>query len=175
MGARQIDPQLQAVHRRSGGWILLVDDSPAGGHPLHVAGTELAVAGVAVVVFQLAADHVSNRLDPAMGVFLEGAALKNVFHQQQKGIVFFPFSRFQDRPAAVGGTVDGQFNGPDPANAAQDRHVFSLLRIFLKGSGTATAAAASAASTASSRKYRTGGTNRYGGECEGSGGLHGIA
>src|SRR5690606_34243753 len=160
--------------RRSGSRILLVNHSPAGGHPLHIAGAEPAVTGVAVVVFQLAADHVGDRLDSAVGMFLEGAPLKNVFHQQQKGVIFFPLSRFQNRSAAVDRTVDGQLNRSDMANPALDRHVFPSC-VFLKGTGTATAAAASAASTASSGKYRTGGTNRYGGECEGSGGLHGIA
>jgi hypothetical protein len=56
---------------------LLVKDAAAGGHPLHVAGAEIAPVAKTVAVRDGARKHVGNRLDPAVRV--PGKAREKVF------------------------------------------------------------------------------------------------
>ena len=53
---------------------LLVDDAAAGGHPLHVARRDHAAVAEAVAVLDVAAQHVGDGLDPAVG--MPGEALQ---------------------------------------------------------------------------------------------------
>ena len=45
---------------------LLVEDSAAGSHPLHVAGGHLALVAKAVAVFHRAGEHVGDRLNSSV-------------------------------------------------------------------------------------------------------------
>src|SRR5579864_667733 len=45
---------------------LLVQDSAACGHPLHVAGGHLALVAEAIAVFNRTGKHIGDGLDPAM-------------------------------------------------------------------------------------------------------------
>ncbi len=67
---RQVGPELEAVHpaRRVAVRHLLVEDAAAGGHPLHVAGTERALVAQAVGVVDRAGQHVGDGLDAAVRV-----------------------------------------------------------------------------------------------------------
>ena len=44
----------------------LMQDAAAGGHPLHVAGAELAAVAEAVAMIDIAGQHVGDGLDAAM-------------------------------------------------------------------------------------------------------------
>ena len=67
---RQVGPQLEAVHAavRVALRHLLVQDAPAGGHPLDVAGAELARVPQAVAVVHGSGQDVGDRLDAPMGM-----------------------------------------------------------------------------------------------------------
>jgi len=73
---------------------LLVEDSAAGGHPLHVATLQRAAIAEAVAVIDAACKNVSDRLDAAMRMPRKARAI--IFRvvvaevvEQQKRIEFF--------------------------------------------------------------------------------------
>ena len=46
----------------------LMDDATAGRHPLHLTAMDDALVAHAVTVFHFTAQHVRDRLDPAVGM-----------------------------------------------------------------------------------------------------------
>jgi hypothetical protein len=73
-GRRQIDPELQAVNGDAFGGDLVVDQSAAGGHPLHVAGQYRAFMPLIIVVIDAALDDIGHGLDPTMRVLVENTS-----------------------------------------------------------------------------------------------------
>ena len=75
----------------------LVEDSAAGGHPLHVAGGHFALVAETVAVLDRASEYVGDRLDPA--VRMPGKSRQVIFRiliaevvQQQKRIEILGFA-----------------------------------------------------------------------------------
>ena len=70
MGLWQVSPQLEAVHAsfRVAFGHFLMDDAAAGGHPLDVAFVDHPLVAQAVSVFNLAAQHIGDGFDAAMGM-----------------------------------------------------------------------------------------------------------
>jgi hypothetical protein len=67
VGRRQIDPELEAVNGDAFGWDFIVDQSAAGGHPLHVAWQNRACMTLIIVVIDAALDDIGHGLDPLGG------------------------------------------------------------------------------------------------------------
>src|SRR5271168_186431 len=65
---RQVGPELETVHAAGGVALrhFLMHDAAARGHPLHVAGAEIAAIAETVAVLDVARQDVSNGLDAAM-------------------------------------------------------------------------------------------------------------
>src|ERR1700722_1377709 len=65
---RQIGPKLKAVHAALVVALrhFLMQDAATGGHPLHVAGAEIAAIAEAVAMLDVAGQHVGDGLDAAM-------------------------------------------------------------------------------------------------------------
>ena len=69
---------------------LLVKDAAAGGHPLHVAGAEIAAVAQAVAVLDVAGQHIGDGLDAAMrmpgkaGAILVGTVVAEIVEQQER-------------------------------------------------------------------------------------------
>ena len=68
---REIDPELEAVHATAaalhlGGWHFRVDHASTSGHPLHVAGSELAAVSGGVLVLHLSFEHVGDGFEAAV-------------------------------------------------------------------------------------------------------------
>jgi hypothetical protein len=86
VGRRQIDPELQAVNGDAFGGDFIVDQSAAGGHPLHVAWQYRAFMTLIVVVIDAALYNIGHGLDPTMRVLAENTAREPILHQRQKRI-----------------------------------------------------------------------------------------
>ena len=67
---RQVGPELETIHFALGVAFghLLMHDSAACGHPLHVASADDSLMPEAVAVLDIAFQHVGYSLDPAMRV-----------------------------------------------------------------------------------------------------------
>ncbi|CAO3571187.1 unnamed protein product [Mortierella alpina] len=67
---RQIDPQLETMSPTDVGFHghLRVHNTLAGGHPLEVTWTDLALVACKVFVFELSLEHVGDGLEPAVRV-----------------------------------------------------------------------------------------------------------
>jgi hypothetical protein len=61
-GRRQIDPEPEAVNCDAFGGDFIVDQSPAGGHPLRVAWQDRALMTLIVVVTDAALDDIGHGL-----------------------------------------------------------------------------------------------------------------
>src|SRR5437667_11833760 len=96
MGRRKVRPELEAVHAslRVALGHLLMEDPAAGGHPLHVTGSQGALVTEAVTVVHSPREHVGDGFDPAMvvpgepGEVILGVLVTKVV-EQEKGIEFF--------------------------------------------------------------------------------------
>ncbi len=64
---RQIEPQLKAAQAALGLLRhLRMNDAARGGHPLHIAGPEIAAVSEMVLVAHVAIEHVGDSLEAAM-------------------------------------------------------------------------------------------------------------
>ena len=72
---------------------LLVQDAPAGRHPLHVAGAQGTVVAQAVGMVDRAGEHVGDGLDPAMrvpgeaGLVVGGTIVAEIVEQQERVVL----------------------------------------------------------------------------------------
>src|SRR5437870_12498807 len=75
-----------------------MEDPAAGGHPLHITGSESALVAEAVTVVHRPRKDIGDGFDPAMGVpgepreVILGVRVTKVV-EQQKGIEFFCISK----------------------------------------------------------------------------------
>ena len=65
----------------------IMDQSAAGGHPLHVAWPDRALMTLIIVVIDATLDDIGHGLDPSVGVLAENTAREPILHQRQKGSV----------------------------------------------------------------------------------------
>ena len=68
VGSRQIDPELEAMNGDAFGGEFIMDQSAAGGHPLHVAWPNRAFMPLIIVVIDAALDDIGHGLDPSVRV-----------------------------------------------------------------------------------------------------------
>src|SRR5208282_4912166 len=85
-GRRQIDPELEAVNGDAFGGDFIMDQSAAGGHPLHVAWPNRALMTLIIVVIDAALDDIGHGLDPSVWVFAENTAREPILHQCQERV-----------------------------------------------------------------------------------------
>jgi hypothetical protein len=64
VGRRQIAPELEAVNGDAFGGDFIVNQTAAGGHPLHVAWQDRALMTLIVVMIDAALDDIGHGLDP---------------------------------------------------------------------------------------------------------------
>jgi len=57
-----------------------MDQSAAGGHPLHVAWPNRALMTLIVIVIDAALDDIGHGLDPSVWVFAENTAREPILH-----------------------------------------------------------------------------------------------
>ena len=102
----------------------LVHDAAAGGHPLHVAGAEIAAIAQAVAVLDIAGQHISNGLDAAMrmpgkaGAIILRPVVAEIVEQQERigGVGFAEAERAAQLYAGAldrGLRRDDLLHGPD--------------------------------------------------------------
>src|SRR5438445_1417300 len=114
-GRRQVRPELEAVHAslRVALGHLLMEDPAAGGHPLHVTGSQGALVTEAVTVVHRPREDIGDGFDPAMGVpgepreVILGVLVTKVV-EQQKGIEFFGVPKAERAAQAHTGALDGR-------------------------------------------------------------------
>src|SRR5215472_3209767 len=92
----------------------LVENSAAGGHPLHIAGSHLAFVAKAVAVFDRACQNIGDRLDAP--VWMPGEAGEIVFRlfiaeiiEQKKRIEFLGFAEAEGAFEPYSCAFDGGF------------------------------------------------------------------
>src|SRR5580698_8177654 len=82
---------------------LLMQDTAARGHPLHVAGAEIAAIAQAVAVFDIAGEHISDRLNATMrmprkaGAIVVRPVVAEIVEQQE----WIGFRRFAEAKSAA--------------------------------------------------------------------------
>ena len=114
------------AHARA--WHLGMDDSPTCGHPLNVAGRQLAAIAGGVFVLEFAVEQVRDGLESAMRVIgradrLAGRVVDRThFIEQEEGIEQRPFRRWKGSPDDKATTFDGP-TGLDQAYGLANRHV----------------------------------------------------
>lgn len=82
VGRRLIDPELEAVNGDAFGGDFIVDQTAAGGHPLHVASQDRALMTLIVGMMDAALDDIGHGLDPSVWVLAEDTARKPILHQR---------------------------------------------------------------------------------------------
>ena len=81
----------------------LMQDAAAGGHPLHVAGAEIAAIAEAVAVLDGTGQHISNGLDAAMrmprkpGAVIFRPVVAEIVQQQER----IEFARVAEAEGAI--------------------------------------------------------------------------
>src|SRR5271166_1256598 len=104
VGRRQIDPELEAVNRDAFGGDFIMDQSAAGGHPLHVAWQDRAFMTLTIVVIDAALYDIGHGLDPSVRVLAENTAREPILHQRQervRGCEISPHRRRHQWPDAM--------------------------------------------------------------------------
>src|SRR2546422_11745171 len=92
---------------------LLMEDPAAGGHPLHVTGSQGALVTEAVTVVHRPREDIGDGFDPAMGVpgepgeVILGVLVTKVV-EQQKGIEFFGVPKAERAAQPHAGSIDGR-------------------------------------------------------------------
>jgi hypothetical protein len=86
VGPRQIDPELEVVNCDAFGGDFIVDQSPAGGHPLRVAWQDRALVTMIVVVIDAALDDIGHGLDSSVRMIAENSAREPILHQRQQRV-----------------------------------------------------------------------------------------
>ena len=105
-----------------------MDDASACGHPLNVAGIELAAIARGVFVLELAVEQVRDGLESAMRVIgradrLAGRVVDRThFIEQEKGIEQRQFRRRKGPPDDKAAAFDGP-TGVDQTYGRANRHV----------------------------------------------------
>ena len=97
---------------------LLVNDAAPGGHPLHVAGAEVAAVAQAVAVLDVAGQHIGDGLDAAVrvpgkaGAVLVGTVVAEIV-EQQEGVEFRGVAEAEGAPKVDAGALDRGLGGDD--------------------------------------------------------------
>src|SRR5262249_40219005 len=103
-----------------------MDNAAAGGHPLHIAGSDGAVIADAVAMLHRSSQHVGNCFNAA--VWMPREAFQVVFRhvvakivEQQKGIEIRRVAETERAPQVYAGTLHGRF-GLDQAFYGSNGH-----------------------------------------------------
>ena len=108
----------------------LVHDAAAGGHPLHVAGTEIAAIAQAVAVLDIAGQHIGNGLDAAMrmpgkaGAIILRPVIAKIVEQQER-IGGVGFAEAEGAAQFYAGALERGLRGDDLLHGP-DGHDFAL-------------------------------------------------
>src|SRR5262245_41823963 len=103
-----------------------MNDAAAGGHPLHIAGSDRAVISDAVAMLHRSSQHVGNRFNAA--VRMPRKAFQVIFRhvvakivEQQEGIEIRRVAETEGAPQVYAGTFHGRF-GFDQAFYGSNGH-----------------------------------------------------
>ena len=129
----QVGPQLEAVHAalRVALRHFLMHDAAPGGHPLHVAFAERAVAAEAVAVFDGAFQNISDGLDAAVrmpgeaGEIILRVIVAEIVEQQER-IGLGGFAEAEGAPQLDAGAFDGGRGLHDTFDGSDGHGVFAF-------------------------------------------------